>query len=100
MKSLSFAGLIISTGFILLWGLFYFDAPSDYRYARAMEYIPGASIGFLVSFWFYSKYNWSDDFIYILLRRIGFSIGILRQRAKENINKAIDKMRDDMGEWH
>ena len=31
---------------------------------------------------------------------IAFSLGILKKRTEEKINKAKDKMREDMGEWH
>jgi hypothetical protein len=65
---------------------------------------------FLVTgFWFvalmiatsmYRKKNWNDDFIYIFLKRIGFSLKISKRRTEEKINKAKDKMREDMGEWH
>ena len=65
---------------------------------------------FLVTgFWFvaliiatrmYRKKNWNDDFIYIFFKRIGFSLKISKRRTEEKINKAKDKMREDMGEWH
>ena len=54
----------------------------------------------IVAISMYSKKNWNDDFIYILLKRIGFSLGIFKRRTEEKVNKAKDKMREDMGEWH
>tara|TARA_B100001989_G_C24342963_1_gene365904 strand:- start:182 stop:478 length:297 start_codon:yes stop_codon:yes gene_type:complete len=58
------------------------------------------SVVLIITISMYSKKNWNDDFIYILLKRIGFSLGILKRRTEEKVNKAKDKMREDMGEWH
>ncbi len=57
-------------------------------------------IPLIIAISIYSKKNWNDDFIYIFLKRIGFSLGIFKRRTEEKINKAKDKMREDMGDWH
>ena len=101
MKFIAFSCLITSLGFILYWsGVIYIAEPRDYYFDEAIDYVISSSAVFLIALPFYLRKKWDDDFIFILLRRIAFSLGILKKRTEERINKTKDKMRDDMGEWH
>tara|TARA_Y100001958_G_C20953464_1_gene355133 strand:+ start:373 stop:678 length:306 start_codon:yes stop_codon:yes gene_type:complete len=101
MKFIAFSCLITALGFILLWGgLIIFDEISPYQYDKAINYVINSSVVFVIALPFYLRKKWDDDFIFILLRRIAFSLNILKKRTEEKIEKTKDKMRDDMGEWH
>ena len=85
----------------MLWGgLIIFDEISPYQYDEAINYVINSSVVFVIALPFYLRKKWDDDFIFILLRRIAFSLNILKKRTEEKIEKTKDKMRDDMGEWH
>ena len=101
MKFIAFSCLITALGFILLWGgLIFFDEIPPYHYDEAINYVINSSVVFVIALPFYLRKKWDDDFIFILLRRIAFSLNILKRRTEEKIEKTKDKMRDDMGEWH
>ena len=99
MKFLLFLILISASITFLIWlAAVFFGEP--YHLDKAIDYLISMSVIILIVFPFYLQKRWDDDFIFILLRRIAFSLGILKKRTEEKINKAKDKMREDMGEWH
>ena len=99
MKFLLFSILISASITFLIWLAAVFFGES-YHFDKAIDYLISTSVIILIVFPFYLQKRWDDDFIFILLRRIAFSLGILKKRTEEKINKAKDKMREDMGEWH
>tara|TARA_B100001989_G_scaffold239708_1_gene204140 strand:- start:68 stop:319 length:252 start_codon:yes stop_codon:yes gene_type:complete len=83
----------------MIWlAAIFFGQP--YHFNEAIEYLIIMSVIILIVFPFYLRKRWDDDFIFLLLKRIAFSLGILKERTKEKIKKTKDKMREDMGEWY
>ena len=80
----------------LAWVTFFTDEISNDLKGLSSLYIFfwGAPIGFIL--YFYSRFDWNDDFFYLLLKFSSSKGKQVKENLKNELDKAKDKMKEDI----
>jgi hypothetical protein len=80
----------------LVWVTFFTDEISydllDISFL--LMFLWGAPIGFIL--YFYSRFDWNDDFFYLLLKFSSSKGKQVKENLKNELDKAKDKMKEDI----